>query len=199
MYHLEWNGFESLDSVNIYFDSNTFGQTCLSANGNSNLENGCKVSESSIDVSSFQKAIENYMLGFLIWQFPTYTDKVMTLYGAKGHVVMSSKGAFYVGKGHFTKNFDIPVYFGSSSVNGFNFMGAEYASINILVALLVNAVVVYIMLSATALIERTIGKGGIYFTRKFFGIILLAISVKLFTSNLLHFINMVSSTTMAEG
>ena len=130
LYHLEWNGFESLDSVNIYFDSNTFGQTCLSANGNSNLENGCKVSESSIDVSSFQQAIENYTLGFLIWQFPTYTDKVMTLYGTKGHVVMSSKGAFYVGKGNFTKDFDIPVYFGSSSVNGFNFMGAEYASIN---------------------------------------------------------------------
>ena len=130
LYHLEWNGFESLDSVNIYFDSNTFGQTCLSANGNSNLENGCKVSESSIDVSSFQKAIENYTLGFLVWQFPTYTDKVMTLYGTKGHVVMSSKGAFYVGKGNFTKDFDIPVYFGSSSVSGFNFMGTEYASIN---------------------------------------------------------------------
>ena len=130
LYHLEWNGFESLDSVNIYFDSNTFGQTCLSANGNSNLENGCKVSESSIDVSSFQQAIENYTLGFLVWQFPTYTDKVMTLYGTKGHVVMSSKGAFYVGKGNFTKDFDIPVYFGSSSVSGFNFMGAEYASIN---------------------------------------------------------------------
>ena len=130
LYHLEWNGFESLDSVNIYFDSNTFGETCLSANGNSNLENGCKVSESSIDVSSFQQAIENYTLGFLVWQFPTYTDKVMTLYGTKGHIVMSSKGAFYVGKGNFTKDFDIPVYFGSSSVNGFNFMGAEYASIN---------------------------------------------------------------------
>ena len=130
LYHLEWNGFESLDSVNIYFDSNTFGQTCLSASGNSNLENGCKVSESSIDVSSFQQAIENYTFGFLIWQFPTYTDKVMTLYGAKGHAVMSSKGAFYVGKGNFTKDFDIPVYFGSSSVSGFNFMGAEYASIN---------------------------------------------------------------------
>ena len=130
LYHLEWNGFESLDSVNIYFDSNTFGQTCLSANGNSNLENDCKVSESSIDVSSFQQAIENYTLGFLVWQFPIYTDKVMTLYGAKGHVVMSSKGAFYVGKGNFTKDFDIPVYFGSSTISGFNFMGAEYASIN---------------------------------------------------------------------
>ena len=66
---------------------------------------------------------------------------------------------------------------------------AEYASVNILVALAVNAVVVYLMLSATAVIERVIGKGGIYFTRKFFGIILLAIALKLFTSNLLHFIH----------
>ncbi|MBR5859926.1 MAG: MarC family protein, partial [Bacteroidaceae bacterium] len=63
------------------------------------------------------------------------------------------------------------------------------ASVNILVALAVNAVVVYIMLTATAFIEKLLGKGGIYFTRKFFGIILLAISVKLFASNLLHFIH----------
>jgi multiple antibiotic resistance protein len=44
-----------------------------------------------------------------------------------------------------------------------------------------------------------LGKGGIYFTRKFFGIILLAISVKLFTSNLLHFINTMSVTAPTAG
>lgn len=91
-----------------------------------------------------------------------------------------------------------PLLAGAGSFTTLLSLKAEYASINILVALLVNAVVVYIMLSATALIERTIGKGGIYFTRKFFGIILLAISVKLFTSNLLHFINTMSSISQAE-
>ena len=92
-----------------------------------------------------------------------------------------------------------PLLAGAGSFTTLLSLKAEYAGINILIALLVNAVVVFIMLSATAHLQRMLGKGGIYFTRKFFGIILLAISVKLFTSNLLHFINMVSSTTMAEG
>ena len=82
-----------------------------------------------------------------------------------------------------------PLLAGAGSFTTLLSLKAEYASINILVALAVNAVVVYLMLSATAVIERVIGKGGIYFTRKFFGIILLAIAVKLFTSNLLHFIH----------
>lgn len=92
-----------------------------------------------------------------------------------------------------------PLLAGAGSFTTLLSLKAEYAGVNILIALLVNAVVVFIMLSATAHLQRMLGKGGIYFTRKFFGIILLAISVKLFTSNLLHFINMVSSTTMAEG
>ena len=92
-----------------------------------------------------------------------------------------------------------PLLAGAGSFTTLLSLKAEYAGINILIALLVNAVVVFIMLSATSHLQRMLGKGGIYFTRKFFGIILLAISVKLFTSNLLHFINMVSATTMAEG
>ena len=82
-----------------------------------------------------------------------------------------------------------PLLAGAGSFTTLLSLKAEYASVNILVALAVNAVVVYIMLTATAFIEKLLGKGGIYFTRKFFGIILLAISVKLFASNLLHFIH----------
>jgi multiple antibiotic resistance protein len=82
-----------------------------------------------------------------------------------------------------------PLLAGAGSFTTLLSLKAEYASINILVALAANAVVVYIMLTATAFIEKLLGKGGIYFTRKFFGIILLAISVKLFASNLLHFIH----------
>lgn len=92
-----------------------------------------------------------------------------------------------------------PLLAGAGSFTTLLSLKAEYAGINILVALLVNAVVVFIMLSATSHLQRLLGKGGIYFTRKFFGIILLAISVKLFTSNLLHFINTMSSTVSVEG
>ncbi len=85
-----------------------------------------------------------------------------------------------------------PLIAGAGSFTTLLSLKAEYSGINIILALLVNAVVVYAMLRSTTFLLRVLGKGGIYFTRKFFGIILLAISVKLFTSNLLHFIDMVS-------
>ena len=44
--------------------------------------------------------------------------------------------------------------------------------------------VVYVVLRNVYLVERILGKGGVYILRKFFGIILLAMSVKIFTSNL---------------
>lgn len=92
-----------------------------------------------------------------------------------------------------------PLLAGAGSFTTLLSLRAEYESVNILFALAVNGVVVYIILSATAFIERTLGKGGIYFTRKFFGIILLAIAVKLFTSNLLHFINSAGGSLPVEG
>ena len=92
-----------------------------------------------------------------------------------------------------------PLLAGAGSFTTLLSLKAEYASVNILAALALNSVVVYVILSATAYIERALGKGGIYFTRKFFGIILLAIAVKLFTSNLLHVINTASATPLTEG
>ena len=85
-----------------------------------------------------------------------------------------------------------PLLAGAGSFTTLLSLKAEYSNVNILVALIANAVVVFVMLKSTAYLQRVLGKGGIYFTRKFFGIILLAISVKLFTSNLLHFIQIMS-------
>ena len=85
-----------------------------------------------------------------------------------------------------------PLLAGAGSFTTLLSLKAEYASVNIVCALLVNAVLVFFMLRSTAYLQRLLGKGGIYFMRKFFGIILLAISVKLFTSNLLHFIEIIS-------
>jgi multiple antibiotic resistance protein len=61
---------------------------------------------------------------------------------------------------------------------------AEYFSTNIIVGLILNLIIVYIVLKNVNLVERLIGAGGIYVLRKFFGIILLAIAVKLFMSNI---------------
>ena len=62
--------------------------------------------------------------------------------------------------------------------------GREYAQVNIIIGLLLNMVLLYIVLKATDRVEKVISKAAIYLLRKFFGIILLAISVRLFTANL---------------
>ncbi len=61
---------------------------------------------------------------------------------------------------------------------------AMYADINILIGLTLNMIWVYFVIHATDKVQRLLGAGGIYFIRKFFGIILLAISVKMFTENI---------------
>ncbi|MGL4292578.1 MAG: MarC family protein [Bacteroidales bacterium] len=82
----------------------------------------------------------------------------------------------------------IPVVFpfiaGAGSFTTLLSLRAEYDVLNILIALVLNILVVYIVIKKLNLLERILGNGGIYVLRKFFGIILLAISVKLFTSNL---------------
>lgn len=60
---------------------------------------------------------------------------------------------------------------------------AEFASINILLGLTANMLWVYIVLRLTDSVQKLLGAGGIVIVRKFFGVILLAISVKLITTN----------------
>lgn len=82
----------------------------------------------------------------------------------------------------------IPVVFpllaGAGSFTTLLSLRAEYATVNILIGLLLNMIFVFIVLKATDKVERIISPVAIYLLRKFFGIILLAISVRLFTANL---------------
>lgn len=77
-----------------------------------------------------------------------------------------------------------PLLAGAGAFTTLLSLRAEYAPINIILALVLNMVWVFIVLKLTDVIERFLGKGGIYVIRKFFGIILLAISARLFTANL---------------
>ena len=63
-------------------------------------------------------------------------------------------------------------------------MRSEFSTINILIGLFLNIVVVYIVLRYLDAVKRLLGSGGVYILRKFFGVILLAISVRLITANL---------------
>ena len=77
-----------------------------------------------------------------------------------------------------------PLLAGAGAFTTLLSLRAEYASVNIIIALVLNMIWVYFVVSMTGRVERFLGKGGIYIIRKFFGIILLAISVKLFMSNI---------------
>lgn len=77
-----------------------------------------------------------------------------------------------------------PLIAGPGSFTTLLTLRAEYATVNILIALVLNMIFVYFVIRSTSKIEKIIGQGGIYILRKFFGIILLAISVKLFTNNI---------------
>lgn len=77
-----------------------------------------------------------------------------------------------------------PIIAGAGSMTSIIALRAEFAVINIVIAILINILVVYAVLRSTKAIERLLGEGGIAILKKVFGIILLAIAVKLFTSNI---------------
>ncbi len=77
-----------------------------------------------------------------------------------------------------------PLIAGPGSLTTLLSLRAEFRIENIIIAVIVNVIVIYIVLKTSARIERIIGKNGISITRKIFGVILLAIAVKLFTSNI---------------
>lgn len=77
-----------------------------------------------------------------------------------------------------------PLLAGAGSFTTLLSLRAEYASVNIILALILNMIWVFIVVQLTDKVERLLGKGGIYIIRKFFGVILLAIAVRLFTANI---------------
>ena len=60
---------------------------------------------------------------------------------------------------------------------------AEYAAENIVVAILLNSILVFVVLKSATWLEKLLGEGGLNVLRKVFGVILLAIAVKLFSEN----------------
>lgn len=77
-----------------------------------------------------------------------------------------------------------PLIAGAGTMTTLVSLQAEYETINIIVAILLNLIVVYAVLKSSARIERVLGSQGISVIRKVFGVILLAIAVKLFATNI---------------
>jgi len=76
-----------------------------------------------------------------------------------------------------------PVIAGAGTMTSLLSLRAEYDLVNIIIAILINILIVYIILKSCSRLEKILGKQGINIIRKVFGIVLLAIAVKLFATN----------------
>ena len=81
-----------------------------------------------------------------------------------------------------------PIIAGAGSMTSILSLRAEYDQINITIAILLNLATVFLVLNFLGRLEKLLGEGGIAVLRKVFGIILLSIAVKLFTSNVQHLV-----------
>ena len=77
-----------------------------------------------------------------------------------------------------------PLIAGAGTLTSILALRAEYHVENIVVAIIVNIIFVYAVLKSSGKIERVLGKNGLSVIRKVFGVILLAIAVKLFAANI---------------
>jgi len=76
-----------------------------------------------------------------------------------------------------------PLIAGTGTMTTLLSLRAQYQTINIIIAIALNIILVYAVLKSSAKIEQMLGKNGLAIIRKAFGVILLAIAVKLFASN----------------
>ena len=77
-----------------------------------------------------------------------------------------------------------PLVAGAGALTPLLSIRSQYDTVNILLAVAANMIIVYLVIRLAKQLERLLGPGVIYMLQKFFGIILLAVSVKLFTTNI---------------
>jgi multiple antibiotic resistance protein len=77
-----------------------------------------------------------------------------------------------------------PLIAGSGTLTTIMSLKAAYQFYNILIAILINLIIIYITLRSVNFLEKILGPSGIAVVRKFFGVILLAIAVKIFRNNI---------------
>ena len=76
-----------------------------------------------------------------------------------------------------------PMIAGAGTLTSLLSLRAEFHVINIIIAIVINCIIVYAILKSSKKIENLLGRSGINIIRKVFGVVLLAIAVKLFTTN----------------
>jgi multiple antibiotic resistance protein len=76
-----------------------------------------------------------------------------------------------------------PLIAGAGTMTTLLSLRSQFATINIIIAIVLNIILVYAVLKSSAKIEKVLGKNGLGVIRKTFGVVLLAIAVKLFAAN----------------
>jgi len=97
-----------------------------------------------------------------------------------GHELFRSEGS---GRSGNIVPIAFPLIAGSGTLTTVMSLKAAFHTYNILTGILINLVIVFICLRAVSWLESLLGEGGITVVRKFFGVILLAIAVKIFRNN----------------
>jgi len=149
-----------------------------------------------------QSEVATLVAGLLMFVFLFFGEKFLGLLGVDlssfalaGSIVIFIIGLEMVLGREFFKNdadaktgsivpIAFPIIAGSGTLTTIMSLKADFQFNSILVGILINLVVVYLVLKSTKLIEKALGKGGLMVLRKFFGVILLAIAMKIFTGNL---------------
>ena len=80
-----------------------------------------------------------------------------------------------------------PIIAGSGTLTTIMSLKANFEEVYILSGILVNLIIVFVVLKSLNWIQKGLGEGGLMAVRKFFGVILLAIAVKIFSSNIAAF------------
>ncbi|NQW43282.1 MAG: MarC family protein [Bacteroidetes bacterium] len=78
-----------------------------------------------------------------------------------------------------------PIIAGSGTLTTIMSLKADYNAINIYIGIILNLIIIYAVLKSTKQIEKILGEAGLLVVRKFFGVILIAIAVKIFKNNLI--------------
>lgn len=76
-----------------------------------------------------------------------------------------------------------PLIAGSGTLTTIMSLKANYGAVTLLIAILINLIIIYVVLKSLGYIAKLLGSSGLVAIRKFFGVILLAIAVKIFATN----------------
>ncbi|MEM6686853.1 MAG: MarC family protein [Bacteroidota bacterium] len=125
-----------------------------------------------IDIKASQFAIAgSFVLFFLALEMILG----ITLFKEDGDNALSDASVFPIA---------FPLVAGPGSLTSILSLRAEFSPENITAAILINMIIMYVVLKASIKIERWLGQNGIRILRKVFGVILLAIAVKIFTTGI---------------